>query len=367
METITTIEQLQDAVRGHPRVHVTGGGTKSALSGDANLSVAKLSGILEYDPSEFTFTALAGTPLAEIQRRLAEHGQYLPFDPPLVDSGATLGGTVAAGLSGSGRYRYGGIRDFILGVRLVTGTGQLVVGGSKVVKNAAGFDIPKLLVGSLNRLGVIAELTFKVFPEPQSYATLLVELPDIEAAVDAMTRLAIEPFQLHCLDLHCSDNGASGRLCLRIGGIREALVPRLARLEQFLDQKGRTLRDDEDRRYWNDANHFRWVPEDHALVKLPMGVDQIVKLEKRLGEFSTGVPRRYCVAGHMTWLAWPASLPVDHLDALLLGLGRPALALTGNWPSPVLGTQNGQAFVEPLLGVFDPEGKFQPRQQTAGA
>ncbi len=357
METITSIEQLQDALREHPRVHVTGGGTKPALSDGANLSVAKLSDILEYDPSEFTFTALAGTPLAEIQKRLAEHGQYLPFDPPLVDSGATLGGTVAAGLSGSGRYRYGGLRDFILGVRLVTGTGQLVVGGSKVVKNAAGFDIPKLLVGSLGRLGIIAELTFKVFPEPESYASLLVELPDVEAAVDVMTRLATEPFQLHCLDIE-----TSGRLCLRIGGIREALDPRLARLEQFIEQEGQTLRDDEDRRYWHDANHFRWVAEDHALVKLPIGVDQIAKLEKRLGELSTGVPRRYCVAGHIAWLAWPASLPTDHLDALLLGLGRPALALTGNWPSPILGAPNGQAFAEPLLGVFDPDSKFQLQQ-----
>ena len=105
---------------------------------------------------------------------LAEHGQYLPFDPPLAAAGATLGGTVAAGLSGPGRYRYGGVRDFVLGVRFVDGMGNLVRGGGKVVKNAAGFDFPKLMVGSLGRLGVLAELSFKVFPQPPAFATLAV-------------------------------------------------------------------------------------------------------------------------------------------------------------------------------------------------
>ena len=98
METATTIEQVQDSVANRPRLRVAGGGSKPALSADAGLSLAGLSGVLEYDPSEFTFTALAGTPIAEVEKLLAEHGQYLPFDPPLVKSGATLGGTVAAGL-----------------------------------------------------------------------------------------------------------------------------------------------------------------------------------------------------------------------------------------------------------------------------
>src|SRR5690606_27154197 len=145
-------------VRTHDRLHVRGGGTKTALSrpadGAALLATSGLSGILEYEPGEFTFTARAGTPLSEIERALAENGQYLPFDPPLVKHGAPLGGTIAAGLSGSGRQRCGGVRDFLIGVRFVDGQGQLVRGGGKVVKNAAGFDLPKLLIGSVGRLGV---------------------------------------------------------------------------------------------------------------------------------------------------------------------------------------------------------------------
>src|SRR6266851_2564262 len=152
----TNIDEVQKAVAESARVVVRGAGTKGGLcapDGDATvLDLSTLSGVLEYEPGEFTFTALAGTPVATVNRLLAEHGQYLPFDPPLVERGATLGGTVAAGLSGSGRYRFGGVRDFIIGVRFVDGQGQLVRGGGKVVKNAAGFDLPKLMVGSLGRL-----------------------------------------------------------------------------------------------------------------------------------------------------------------------------------------------------------------------
>ena len=141
-----TANELCDAIRAHPRVLAVGARTKPRLSQcDENvalISMRRLSGIVEYDPGEFTFTALAGTPLREIRDALAARGQYLPFDPPLVESGATIGGTVAAGLSGPGRFRYGGVRDFILAVQFADGTGQLLRGGAKVVKNAAGFDSP---------------------------------------------------------------------------------------------------------------------------------------------------------------------------------------------------------------------------------
>ena len=156
-------------MREHDRVLPIGQRTKQSLSAgtDATLiSLNQLSGIVQYEPSEFTFTALAGTTLHELIETLAEKGQYLPFDPPLVDAGATLGGTVSAGLSGPGRFRYGGVRDFLLGVKFISGDGEVITAGGKVVKNAAGFDIPKLLVGSAGRLGIMTELTFKIFPSP---------------------------------------------------------------------------------------------------------------------------------------------------------------------------------------------------------
>src|SRR6188474_3320713 len=180
-----TPAELADAIRATPRVLAVGARTKQRLSaiddGVTLLSTRALSGIVEYEPSEFTFTALAGTPVREIAAALAERGQYLPFDPLLVEAGATLGGTVAAGLSGPGRFRFGGLRDFILGVRFVDGLGRLLRMGGKVVKNAAGFDLPKFFVGSLGRFGVLTELTFKVFPRPAASRTLRLTVETVEA------------------------------------------------------------------------------------------------------------------------------------------------------------------------------------------
>jgi glycolate oxidase FAD binding subunit len=196
--TPATLTELRDAVLSAPRVIAVGAETKPRLSAvDAvKISTLNLSGITEYDPSEFTFTALAGTPVKEIIAALAEKGQYLPFDPMLVEAGSTIGGAVASGLSGPGRFRFGGVRDFILGVRFVDGMGRLLRLGGKVVKNAAGFDVPKFLVGSLGRFGVIGEVTFKVFPQPQS--TLTLELP-YEA--ETMARIANSRFEAAALDV----------------------------------------------------------------------------------------------------------------------------------------------------------------------
>ena len=143
-----SVPELVDAVRSTRRVIAIGAGTKPRLAqvGDefSRISMTKLAGIIDYEPSEFTFTALAGTPVKTIVAELSQSGQYLPFDPLLADAGATLGGTVASGLSGPGRFRFGGLRDFILGVRFVDGDGRLLRLGGRVVKNAAGFDVPKI-------------------------------------------------------------------------------------------------------------------------------------------------------------------------------------------------------------------------------
>ncbi|MXZ19879.1 MAG: FAD-binding protein, partial [Caldilineaceae bacterium SB0665_bin_25] len=120
---MNSVAEIQDAVRAAKRVRVRGGGSKPALSlrncqDDAQtLDLSTLKGVVDYQPDEYTFTARAGTRVADIAALLAEERQYLPFDPPLAERGATLGGTVAAGLSGAGRYRYGGVRDFLIGIR----------------------------------------------------------------------------------------------------------------------------------------------------------------------------------------------------------------------------------------------------------
>lgn len=211
-----TLTELRDAVLSAPRVIAVGAETKPRLSAveAVKISTRQLSGITEYEPSEFTFTALAGTPVREIIAALDEKGQYLPFDPMLVEAGSTIGGVVASGLSGPGRFRYGGVRDFILGVRFVDGLGRLLKLGGKVVKNAAGFDVPKFLAGSLGRFGVIGEVTFKVFPKPES--TLTLQMP---FSAEKMAKLANSRFEIDALDVL---PGGTAML-VRLAGPRKAL------------------------------------------------------------------------------------------------------------------------------------------------
>jgi len=353
MQTPETIQELQMLVRSADRLCVTGAGTKPALSREACLSTARLSGILEYEPSEYTFTALAGTPLSEIQNTLSENSQFLTFDPPLVESGATIGGTVAAGLSGPGRFRFGGVRDFLLGLKMVTGDGQIVFGGGKVVKNAAGFDIPKLNVGALGLWGVLVELTFKVFPSPAEYATLLIETADSDQTRSITTTLATAQIELFCLD---SD---SRSVQVRVGGLSEVIATRCSRIQELVgDCPTQILRGEEDAAFWSDVREFRWVPADHSLVKLPISPAEMPTVDSILRASGTTIPHRCSVGGNLVWIAWPDSLGQAAFDRSFQSVNYLRLALTGHWEQPSQSDPRGAAFASRLQTVFDPAQKF---------
>ncbi|RDI95029.1 FAD-binding protein [Meiothermus sp. QL-1] len=348
----TSPAEVQEAVRAHRRILPRGGGSKPALStphqGQTVLDMTGLTGVLEYDPGEYVFVARAGTRLAEVEALLAQHGQYLPFDPPFVAQGATLGGAVAAGLSGPLRQRYGGVRDFILGVQFVDGTGQLVRGGGKVVKNAAGFDLPKLMVGSLGRLGVLTEVAFKVFPFPKATATLQVDFPSLAEALEALYRLLGSVIELYALDLVPPDT-----LVLRLGGLPEALPARLRRLEEFLGRPAQPITGSLEAAYWKDQNDLNRLGEG-CLVKVPLSPKRIPALEEAL----QGVPRRYLSGGQLLYLAW--SGPLQALDGLLKRQGLPGLVLRGVVEKPLIGLNLEQAFARKVTAALDPEGRFQP-------
>ena len=218
----TTVEQVQQAVRDQPRVRARGGGTKSALPEDTTvLHLTQLAGITEYSPAECVFTALAGTPLNEIATALGAQGQYLPFDPPFAAGGATIGGTVASGISGSGRYRYGGVRDFLIGVRVVDGEGRLIRSGGQVVKNAAGFLLHHGMVGSLGRFGVLTELTFKVFPQPEARRTITVECGSVAGAFAVARQVEDRRGDCEAIDFN-----ERGTLWVQLAGSRAAIETR---------------------------------------------------------------------------------------------------------------------------------------------
>ena len=168
---------------------------------------------------------------------LAPHGQYLPFDPPLAAAGATIGGTVAAGLNGSCRYRYGGIRDFLIGARIVDGRGGLIASGGKVVKNAAGFLLHQAMVGSAGRLGVLAELTFKVFPRAESRATVRVDAGDLAGALRVLSAMQAARFELEAADIE-----APATVWLRLGGFAAAMPSRLDGVQRAAGARVRPAR-----------------------------------------------------------------------------------------------------------------------------
>jgi glycolate oxidase FAD binding subunit len=359
MLQLKAIEDVQAAVREHARLHVRGGGTKPALStpldGVTTLDLTGLSGVLEYNPGEFTFTALAGTRVAEVQALLASHGQYLPFDPPLAGQGATLGGTVAAGLSGPGRYRYGGVRDFILGVRWVDGNGDLVRGGGKVVKNAAGFDTPKLMVGSLGQLGVLVELTFKVFPQSLAYTTLHRHCAAVAEAVQALYRLYTARLDVEALDLAPNADGSAG-VWVRLGGLPEALPARAERIRSLLDG-GEVVTGEGEGALWQAARDFAWVPSGWALVKVPLTPKRIASVETWHATSPSATSlRRYSSGGNVAWIATADS--IQTLDEGLSSRGLSGLVVFGPPGRARIGARTGEAFEQRVKTVFDPKQKF---------
>jgi len=261
-----SIPALIDVVRSVPRLLPVGAGTKPRLSAIdcPRVSTAGLTGVTEYDPSEYTFTALAGTPIATIRSALKERGQYLPFDPLLVEAGATLGGTVAAGLSGPRRFRFGGIRDFILGVKFIDGSGNLLRMGGKVVKNAAGFDLPKFFVGSLGRLGVLVEITFKIFPEPRDWLTLKLAAPNLGEATRILLRATNSRWEPYAIDYLPEKN----EVLLQLGGPITALD---ALATEILGKwQGVKLSANDAEAIWTDLKEFRWAHANGELVKVPL-------------------------------------------------------------------------------------------------
>jgi glycolate oxidase FAD binding subunit len=193
-------EAVSRCARDRLSLGFVGGGTDLALGApptslDAVLRTPSLARIVEHHPSDQVVTVEAGLPLAGLQAQLAAHGQWLALDPPWPER-ATVGGVVAANAFGPRRARYGSTRDLILGATLVRADGTVAKGGGKVVKNVAGFDIPRLLVGSLGTLGLIATVTFRLHPRPESEATILVPGADaarVWAVVRAARDAQLEP------------------------------------------------------------------------------------------------------------------------------------------------------------------------------
>lgn len=178
-------EQVRQAHRERTPLVIQGGGTKAfygrRVAAERRLALGEHRGIVHYDPVELVITVRAGTPLAELESALAASGQRLPFEPPHFGDAATVGGMVACGLSGPRRPWSGAVRDFVLGTRVITHDGKLLRFGGEVMKNVAGYDLSRLMVGAQGTLGVLAEVSFKVLPLPPASACLRLEMDEARA------------------------------------------------------------------------------------------------------------------------------------------------------------------------------------------
>jgi glycolate oxidase FAD binding subunit len=220
------IDQVARAREQHAPLDICGGGTKRFYGespAGAPLDVTPLSGISCYEPTELVVTARAGTPLRDLEAALEEHGQCLPFEPPRFAPGGTVGGMVAAGLSGPARASVGSVRDHVLGVTLLNGRGEILTFGGQVTKNVAGYDVSRLMVGALGILGVICEVSLKVLPTSVATKTLSFDW-DEARALETLSRWAAQPLPINASAWH------RGQLRVRLAGARAAVAAACVRL-----------------------------------------------------------------------------------------------------------------------------------------
>ena len=243
-------ERVRSAITDDTPLSIVGGGSKTFLGRPTQarpLHVGGHCGIVSYEPSELVVTARGGTPLREVEAALAERGQMLAFEPPRFGDTDTLGGTVAAAQSGPRRPWAGAVRDFVLGVRLLDGKGEILSFGGQVMKNVAGYDLSRLMAGAMGTLGVLLEVSLKVLPRPECEVTLRFEL-DAARAITNMHEWARRPLPL---------SGAfheAGRLRVRLSGSAPGVESAAAQLggersddapvwSELRDQRGAFFRD----------------------------------------------------------------------------------------------------------------------------
>lgn len=288
--TIAAWQQLvREAAAAKRPLRPRGSGSKDFYGGPLTgeiVDTRPYAGVIRYEPTELVVTARCGTPLDELDAALRERGQCLPFEPPRF-GGGTVGGMVAAGLSGPGRMAVGGVRDYVLGVRIIDGHGDLLRFGGEVMKNVAGYDVSRVMAGSMGTLGLITEVSLKVLPLPSTCRTTVLEV-DRARALRKMNQLAGQAVPV------TASAWFAGRLFLRFAGA----VPAVAKALETTG--GETLTDAD--AFWDglrEQAHPFFAPalrEERALwrVTLPSVVDPALPGDDALIEW--GGAQRWCYA-----------------------------------------------------------------------
>jgi glycolate oxidase FAD binding subunit len=237
-ETETALAEAIASARGP--LAITGGGTRDFAPEGDPLSTGKLSGIALYEPGALTMVAQAGTPISTIKTALKAENQRLAFEPmdhrPLLGTAGepTLGGLMAANVSGPRRIQVGAARDFALGVRFVDGAGQIVKNGGRVMKNVTGYDLVKLMCGAYGTLGVLTEVSLKVLPNPETQGSVMIQGLSDEGAVGVMAHGLGSPFEV----TGAAHDPGQGITALRVEGFESSVTYRLAQLKALVADCG---------------------------------------------------------------------------------------------------------------------------------
>jgi glycolate dehydrogenase FAD-binding subunit len=248
-------ETVAEAAAAGKRIEIAGCASKRGyghkVEADLTLATGGLTGISLYEPASLTLIVRAGTPLEQVESVLARENQHLPFEPPRLNhlygtkNKPTIGGTIACGLSGPRRIQAGAARDSLIGVRFVTGSGERVKNGGRVMKNVTGYDLVKLMCGSHGTLGVLTELSFKLLPRPETSATLLIADLDDTTAQQAMTAVQTSPFDVTGAAHDPQGEGGRPVTMIRIEGFKRSVDYRAERLRELLAEFGPTERENE--------------------------------------------------------------------------------------------------------------------------
>lgn len=214
------VADIRDAVAQRCTLNIEGAGSKrwygNPVAAQRSLVTTGHTGIVDYDPAELVLTARTGTTLAEVEKTLADNGQMMAFEPPRYAPDATLGGAIATALSGPSRPFVGGVRDFVLGMHVIDGKGDVLKFGGQVMKNVAGYDVSRLMTGALGTLGLMSQVSLKVLPLPVAKATLRFELPEAEA-IKRVNKFSGKPLPL------TASVWQNGTLHIRLSGARAAV------------------------------------------------------------------------------------------------------------------------------------------------
>jgi glycolate oxidase FAD binding subunit len=325
-------------------LRIRGGGTKDwygqALQGDL-LDTRDYAGIVSYEPTELVITARCGTPLAEIEALLAQHRQMLAFEPPRFGPESTIGGVVASALSGPRRASAGAVRDFVLGAVLMDGRGEALRFGGQVMKNVAGYDVSRLLAGSLGTLGLILEVSLKVLPVPLREASLRFEMSEIDA-LRHLNEWAGQPLPISASCWH------QGVLSLRLSGAEAAVMAAQRKLG------GQALDDDVD--FWaalRDQTHPYFCGGSLWRLSVPSAASAIILRGEQLIEWG----------GAQRWLKVDDTAQVDNIRRTVAAAGGHAALFCG--PGKHAGVFHPLApavmkIHQRLKDSFDPAGIFNP-------